>query len=108
VLEGFIAVFSIGTLILMFDLGWRLQPLILEKNSYFGITGWFTALVLGHRTAIAGAFLMIHISRIAITSRMVTDATRWIAWLILAGIQLMAVCFWFFMVAATVISSAPL
>ncbi len=108
VLEACVAAFSVGTLILMFDLGWRLQPLILEKDSYFGITGWFTAAVLRHRTAIAGAFLVIHILRIAITSQTVGGATRWVAWFVLAGMQLVTVSFGFFMVVATVISSAPL
>jgi hypothetical protein len=43
-MEVGVAVFGFGTLGVMFDLGWRLHPVVIEKDP-FGIPGWFTAMV---------------------------------------------------------------
>jgi hypothetical protein len=107
VLETCVGVFGFGTLSLMSDLGYRLEPLVFEKD-LFGIPGWFTVIVLRHQTGMGSALLLMHLLRIVLTVRLPVGATRWVAWVVLAGIELMTVCFWFFMVASAVLSSARL
>jgi hypothetical protein len=68
----------------------------------------FTVIVLRHQTGMGTALMLMHLLRIVLTVRLPVGATRWVAWLVLAGIELMTVCFWFFMVASAVLSTTRL
>ena len=107
-LELGVGAFSIVTIDLMYDVGWRLEPLISERWNYFGMQKLATAVVLRHRGGIASAVAVTQLLRVGIGSRLPDRSTRWLVWMALAGVQLVAFCLWFFTVATAVMSNIGL